>query len=123
MDAKLKAITDAAAKVIDAYVDKHGKEVVMSRAEIFSLLDKNGVKWNSAWQPSDHCYNLYNKGLIEFDTSPRLFEYVSRGKYILRGSHYAYTGDLIWSTRENGKMVRKIIGRRENGVRVPESQG
>ena len=33
MDAKLKAITDAAAKVIDAYVDKHGKEVVMSKVE------------------------------------------------------------------------------------------
>lgn len=123
MNEGLKDITERVANVIDAYVAKHGDQVVMSRAEIMSLLDKNGVQTNDWWLVSDHCYNHYNKGLKDFETDIHLFEYVSRGKYILRGSHYAYTGDLIWSTRENGKMVRKIIGKMENGVRVPENQG
>jgi hypothetical protein len=48
MDSRLKAMTEDAAKVIDAYVAKHGDQVVMSRAEIMSLLDKNGVQ-TSDW--------------------------------------------------------------------------
>ena len=90
MNEGLKDITERVANVIDAYVAKHGDQVVMSRAEIMSLLDKNGVQTNDWWLVSDHCYNHYNKGLKDFETDIHLFEYVAPGKYRLLGSHSRY---------------------------------
>lgn len=116
MNEGLKAITERAAKVIDAYVAEHGDQVVMSRAEIMSLLDKNGVQTNDWWLVSDHCYNHYNKGLKDFETDIHLFEYVAPGKYRLLGSHSRYNGKIIWHTKRNGKTVHVVVGMVTDGV-------
>jgi len=117
MNEGLKAITERAAKVIDAYVAEHGDQVVMSGKQIQELLLKNGVFTDYMWTIPAHCYNHYTPTTIDsFFWDKQLFEYVARGKFRLLGSNYPYNGDIIWPTRQNGHSVNMVVGKMINGM-------
>lgn len=71
-------------------------------SEIIDMVQrKHGVNRTSVI-PSDYCYNMDNKGkeasasLDKF----KIFEMVSRGKYIYRGENYPYTGPVHRNPRQ-----------------------
>ena len=83
MNANLDRISKQAERVINAFVEENGYQVIMTTRDIRKLLTDNNVGIHSAWLISDHCYNHYNLGLIEFEQDIHLFEYISNGKPIL----------------------------------------
>ena len=71
------------------------------RSEIINMVKvRHGVNEGSVI-PSDYCYNLTNedklsnKSLNDF----KIFEWISRGKYIYRGENYFYKGAVIKTPR------------------------
>ncbi|MCI6649361.1 MAG: hypothetical protein ACI4CX_06005 [Candidatus Weimeria sp.] len=124
MNANLDRISKQAERVINAFVEENGYQVIMTTRDIRKLLTDNNVGIHSAWLISDHCYNHYNLGLIEFEQDIHLFEYISNGRYRILGSQYPYNGDILWFTKENHHTIKYRVGVMENGkpILFPKNQ-
>ena len=70
-------------------------EKIYSRADLIIELEKITNKVPNPWEPSDYCYNITNKGILNYEKQLHLFEKVSHSKYKVLGKNYSYTGDVI----------------------------
>jgi 5-methylcytosine-specific restriction protein B len=82
----------------------------LTEEKIKSIIESNGYKWGDI-QLSDYCYNRYNNG----EKFPKVFEYISRGKYIYLGEKYNYEGEIYWKPK--GEKEEIVIGKWINGER------
>ena len=69
-------------------------------------------------QPSDYCYNLWNEGnekvYPRFDW-PVFFERIDRGRFLILGSDYPYTGEILDAKTQGSE--KKSVGYWINGKR------
>ena len=105
--------------VFDEYVNNRGiSDEILTKAQIEQYLLEKGVTIDTFFLPSDMCYNHTTKPMgpgDEFETTPRLFEYVGRNKYRVLGSKYLYTGKIVRKSKKNGEFV---VGEWKNGVLI-----
>lgn len=108
-----KAIVDS----VNALIRERGKKGFEIRTgEIVDrvMSSTNGVYSEGSVLPSDYCYNRVNNGIADL-TKPKLFEYVSPGKYKCWGENYPFNGDIL--SRPQGEVDEKIVGHCSQGVR------
>jgi hypothetical protein len=81
-------------------IDLHGESPLKTadiKAEICRISDYG----DNSIPPSDHCYNLINKGLTSFRF--HIFEWLSFGYYCYLGPGYKYSGSIFWKGKVFGK--------------------
>ena len=107
MTESLKKCYLEATEVFDKYLNNKGvSNLTLSEAQIKQYLRDNEVVIDKSFLLSDLCYNFTTKSIgssKEFETTPRLFEYVGRNKYRVLGSKY--TGDFFIKNKSNGNLV------------------
>lgn len=119
MTESLKKCYKDVAEVFDELVKNKGIfDEILTKAQIEQYLRDKGITIDTFFLPSDMCYNHTTKPMgsdDEFETTPRLFEYVGRNKYRVLGSNYLYTGKVIRKSKKNGECV---VGEWKNGVLI-----
>ena len=106
-------IPEIVTEAINNYVQKHGTEPVMSRAQLYELVNEMHPVNYSSFMPYDYCYNRTNDG-IRFADHPHVFEYVGKNQYRLLGTDYPYTGDIVHKPAGAGGK-EYVVGRMEQG--------
>ena len=119
MTESLKKCYLEVADAFEQYVENKGiSDEILTKAQIEQYLRDKGVFIDTFFLPSDMCYNHTTKPMgsdDEFETTPRLFEYVGRNKYRVLGSKYSYTGKIVRNTK---KGVECVVGEWKNGVLI-----
>lgn len=109
MTESLKKCYKEVADAFDEYVNNKGiSEEILTKAQIEQYLRDKEVVIDTFFLPSDMCYNHTTKPMgsdDEFETTPRLFEYVGRNKYRVLGTKYSYTGKIVRKSKNNGEFV------------------
>ncbi len=105
--------------VVNTFVGEHGTEKVMTRVQLYELVNKTHPVNYSSFMPYDYCYNRTNNG-IRFADHPHVFEYIGKNQYRLLGTEYPYTGNIIHKPAETGRK-EYVVGRMEKGLIVESS--
>ena len=104
-------ISEITENTVNSYVQKYGYTTVMTRKELYKLINTvYPIKYNS-FIPSDYCYNRTNNG-IHFEHQPHYFEYIGRNQYLLLGSIFPYSGKIIHCPNDGEEY---ILGWMEKG--------
>ena len=100
---------EKAAEVITRYVKENG-HVEKTNKEIMEILrENNATPKDKMYQNPDICYNRTNAANLDtFKDDVHIFEYLGRNRYLLLGSDYPYTGDILW--KPQGQDETFIIG-------------
>ncbi len=101
--------------VYDQYIEIFGKRpgALMSTEEIAEqMLAAFGTK-RSTVLPSDYCYNIWN---LPLRARKYVFEFVEPGTYRYLGPDYAYSGQILWRSRDTG--VEEVVGEWSAGKRT-----
>lgn len=110
-------VADAMERVARALQREHGLEPlprhVIQKAVVAQLRVLGIPTPESSVMPSDHCYNLYNRG-IEGKDDP-MFLFTHRGHYVFVGRDYAYTGPVLHRPEGSEQGKFEIAGYRVAG--------
>ena len=104
-------LDDCLCEIFDEYLIKNMPKTdntFYTRMELLNIIKTKHQELEiNPWEPSDYCYNRWNKDLNNFISHLHIFEYIDRGKYRILGSQYCYDGNIFYG--------EKIIGEWEKG--------
>lgn len=106
---------DRAREMVNDYVKEHGRETQMTTGEFVEFLRTKYENINKGnVQPTDICFNLYNKGLVDFPGPNLCLMYVfETERFKLVGSDYKPEKcDVI---QYKGRKNEQIVGEWKDG--------
>lgn len=110
-------VADAMERVARSLQQEQGNQPLprhMIQKAVVAQLRRIGIPTpESGVMPSDHCYNLYNRG-IEGKDDP-MFLFTHRGHYFFVGRDYAYTGPVLHRPEGSEQSKFEIAGYRVAG--------
>lgn len=110
-------IVEAMREAIKIYIENNGTGNILTRNELYVLVNAVvSIEYNS-FLPDDYCYNRTNKG-ISFARSIHLFEILDDERYKVLGENYMYDGPVFGEKKDSQEY--EIKGIWSNGKYVEE---